>query len=153
MLKAQKLRFYILWTKNIWFFFSETSLCGSAPRSTKLKPILFIQNTEVCICRICKLYVRPIHDMFVAPTILVSNIKSEPVDNVFVFAIHKSKGSWQMRSKKSNFICLDQFPTCHISQIRPRNGSPWLATGSNFVMTEPYPFRSFLYTSRTPKLT
>ena len=39
------------------------------------------------------------------------------------------------------------------SSFRARNGSIWLATGSYFVRTEPYPSRSFLYTSWTPKPT
>ena len=45
---------------------------------------------------------------------------------------------------KTNSICPDKFTKCHISSLRPRNGSPWLATGSYFVRTEPCPPLSFL---------
>ena len=102
--------------------------------------------------RIDRLYVWPINDMSAAYKLCVSNIQSEPMHHVFVCATHISKCSGPRRSKKSNFICRDEFIKCHISQVRPRNGSPWLATGSYFVRTEPRPPRSFLYRSRTPKL-
>ena len=93
--------------------------------------------------RIYRLYVWPINNMSAAYNLCVSNIQSEPMHHVFVCATHISKCSGPRRSTKSNFICRDKFIKCHISQFWPRNGSPWLATGSYFVSTEPRPVRSF----------
>ena len=123
----------------------KKSPCGSAPSRTVFMCLAQI----MCICQIYRLYVWPINNMSAAYNLCVSNIQSEPMHHVFVCATDISKCSGPRRSKKSNFICRDKFIKCHISQFRSRNGSPWLATGSYFVRTEPCPPRSFLYTSRT----
>ena len=127
------------------YFPGRKSPCGSAPSRTVLMYLAQI----MCICHIYRLYVWPINNVSQACYLCVSNIKSEPMDRVFVFAIHRSKGSGQMRCKTYIFTCRDKFVKWHISQFLPQNGSPWLATGSYFVRTEPCPSRSLLYTSRT----
>ena len=69
-----------------------------------------------------------------------------------VFALHKSECSWPRRSKHQRL-----YVAIHLQNIKFRNlchnmGTPWLATGSYFVRTEPRPPRSILNRSRTPNM-